>query len=193
LPRCDCTTYVVDILKETFTAMGKSADWKRVEAKALANNNSTQTGMNGIPIQQALESELGWKGVFWAPDPTFKYKKGNGSDDTEHGYAYHTAKQGKYYKVTVDQTVVNFAPEVGSTTAKDTTGLEKLKKIPFGVLTARGARHMALIVKGIVYEVHWNETSAKATLYGATPLEDWGWDSGAIVAPADDVTAAFAP
>lgn len=193
LPGCNCTTYVVDMLKQTFTAMGQSVDWTKVEKKALANNGPGQTGMNGIPIQQALESEFGWKGVFWAPDPNFKYKKKDGTDDTEHAYAYSTAKKGKYYKVTIDQTVVNFAPENGSTTAKDTTGLEKLKKIPFGVLTARGARHMALIVRGVVYEVHWDQASKSAGLYGATPLENWSWDSGAVVAPAADVAVAFAP
>jgi hypothetical protein len=163
-----------------------------VKTKALSLNGTGQTGMNGIPIQRALESELGWKGVFWAPDPNFAYKKSNGDAETEHSYAYSVAKnKGTYYKVSVDHTVVNFAPESGSSTTKDDSGLGKLKKIPFGVLTARGARHMALIVAGVVYEVHWDEKANSANLYGATPLESWGWDSGAIVAPPNDIAEAF--
>jgi hypothetical protein len=189
---CDCTTLVVDILQDTFAALGKSADWDKVKTKALSLNGTGQTGMNGIPIQRALESELGWKGVFWAPDPNFAYKKSNGDAETEHSYAYSVAKnKGTYYKVSVDHTVVNFAPESGSSTTKDDSGLGKLKKIPFGVLTARGARHMALIVAGVVYEVHWDEKANSANLYGATPLESWGWDSGAIVAPPNDIAEAF--
>ncbi|MEZ4401414.1 MAG: hypothetical protein R3B06_15420 [Kofleriaceae bacterium] len=62
---------------------------------------------------------------------------------------------------------------------------------PFGVLTARGARHMAIIVSGVVYAVHWDAGASAARLYAATPLEAWGWDSGAIVAPAADVDKAF--
>jgi hypothetical protein len=217
LPVCNCTTNVVDILEATFTAFGRDADWKKVKKKALKLNPKGETGMNGIPIQRALESELGWKGIFFAPDPTYKdYKKKKRDrsgavvndaagdpiwiDDDEHGYSWRQVKKKKkYYDVKVHHSVVNYAPETGasddapevSTTTKDTTQLDKLKKIPFGVLTARGAKHMALLVRGVVFEVHWDETSNAMNLYEQTPLEDWGWDSGVIVAPSEDVDKAF--
>lgn len=44
-----------------------------------------------------------------------------------------TVDKGTYYKVSVDHTVVNFAPEAGSSTTKDDSGLGKLKKLRFVV------------------------------------------------------------
>ncbi len=217
LPKCNCTTNVVDILEATFTAFGRDADWKKVKKKALKLNKKGETGMNGIPIQRALQSELGWKGIFFAPDPTYKsYKKKKRDsagdvmtdsagdpiwiEDDEHGYSWRQVKKKKkYYDVKVDHSVVDYAPEAGgsgdapdvSTTTKDTSQLDKLKKIPFAVLTARGAKHMALLVRGVVFEVHWDETASSMNLYQQTPLEDWWWDSGVIVAPSEDVDKAF--
>lgn len=217
LPKCNCTTYVVDMLEQTFTAMGRQKDWEKVREKALDYNAKGETGMNGIPIQRALEDVLGWKGIFWAPDPDYQHYMKKKRDtagtvvtddagkpvwipDWEHKSAWKKVKKKKtYYDVKVAHSVVNYAPEPGtyedapepSTTTKDTSQLDKLKKIPFGVLTARGARHMALLIYGVVYEIHWDQTSNSASLYQATPLEDWGWDSGVVVAPAEDVAKAF--
>lgn len=50
---------------------------------------------------------------------------------------------------------------------------------------------MALLVRGVVFEVHWDETASSMNLYQQTPLEDWWWDSGVIVAPSEDVDKAF--
>lgn len=217
LPRCNCTTYVVDVLAATFTALGRSSDWDKVKKKALALNDKGETGFNGIPLQRALESELGWKGVFWAPDPSYDHyrrrkRNADGSpmldaagqqmwkEDWEHKTSWKgVQKTGQYYKVDIAHSVINYAPEPGtavdapvaSKTKKDTTQLEKLETIPFAVLTARGGLHMALLIHGVVYEVHWDQSSSSANLYAATPLEDWGWDSGVIVAPAEDVDKAF--
>ncbi len=114
------------------------------------------------------------------------------------------AKDPTYYKMPVSAAVVNYHPEakdptvgknqwtpVDSTTRKDTTTLDKLRKIPFGVLTMYGGDHMALLIHGVVYEVHWDEESTSPGLYEAKDLEDYGWHTGAVVVPASELTKAF--
>jgi hypothetical protein len=86
--------------------------------------------------------------------------------------------------------VINYRPRPGSRTTQSLEGNERLRKIPFGVLSAREATHMGLIIRGVVVEVHYEQTSDKPTVIECTPLEEWGWLSGAIVAPAADVDAA---
>jgi hypothetical protein len=188
--KSDCTILVLDVLEQAFTAQGKAADWKKAKAKALELAKTRGGGISGIDIQQALVSELGWKGIFWAPDPSFHYT--SEADKSEHAVAYKKAREsGTYYGLPVEQSVVNYAPREGSGTTKETSQLQNLQAIPFGVLSARGARHMALIVRGTVYEVHWNETSDKPNVIEGTVLEKWAWLSGAIVVPTEDFRAAF--
>jgi hypothetical protein len=181
--------------------------------------------VDGVELQSALRSELGWKAIFGAPDPLYPsyQRRPRPYDhappgtafvhDTENKDRYDLATRGDkpVYRIhpghksdddlRISHTVMNYAPETAgrsitiagsdSTTRKDTTGLEKLARIPFGVLTAQGGNHMALILNGVVYEVHWDEHSDSPHLYARTSLETWGWGSGIIVAPADDVDKAF--
>jgi len=221
MPGCNCTTYVVDVLRETFKKVGRTADWKKVLEKTWAIKGKRE--VDGVELQSALKSTLGWKAIFWAPDPNYpdylRYQRPGGRadptlpmvSDEENKTRYDLATRRKdpvyrlYGKPTkndihVDQVVVNYAPEKAgraittpkdSTTVKDTTGLAKLVRIPFGVLTAKGGTHMALVVYGVVYEVHWSAHSNSLNLYAATPLEEFGWGSGIIVAPAEDVDRAF--
>jgi hypothetical protein len=113
---------------------------------------------------------------------------------SEHASAYQEVREkGTYKGLPVGPSVIDYRPAPGSRTAQTLEGIERLRKIPFGVLSARGARHMALVVRGVVIEVHYDQTSDKPTVIEGTPLEKWGWLSGAIVAPAADVDAAFPP
>jgi hypothetical protein len=217
LPKCNCTTYVADVLEWTFNKVGRSKDWKKVYKKALALNPKGMSGLNGMELQQALMDVLGWKAIFFARDPEYKHyrkRKRDASNNPvyvngvlqweplkEMEERYPTVKKKhKYYGLKVSHSVINYHPEEkiddgwtpeASTTTKDVTELRKLETIPIGVLTARGALHMALIVYGVVYEVHWDATSSDIDLYQSKALENWGWEGGLIVAPADDVDAAF--
>ena len=87
----------------------------------------------------------------------------------------------------VSAAVLNYHPEkadptagneqwmpVDSTTTRDTTSLDKMRTIPFGVLTMYGGDHMALLIHGVVYEVHWDEESTSLELYDAEDLVDYG-------------------
>jgi len=78
--------------------------------------------------------------------------------------------------------------------------LEKLKKLPFGVLSTHGGYHMTLIIYGKVLEVHWRASAHSVQLIEVTDFEKWAlgassgyhfYASGAIVAPGTDIDAAF--
>lgn len=205
--KSDCTELVYEILGKTFASAGQTATWTKVTGQARANTRARgATAVIGLDLLAALQSEAGWLGVFWAPDPTFAYTKtGTTTRDTEHEYAYTVARsaggpksrQGYYYKepqqpgVRIDRLAVKYAPEPGSKTTKDSAALDGLRALPFGVLAARGGKHMALLVRGKVVEIHWDQDSSSVTTIEGTPIESWAWKSGAIVAPAADVRAAF--
>jgi len=184
----DCTQYVYDILKYAFSAKGDAVTWKKVATTAAKSSGSG--GLRGTALQAALESQAGWKGVFWAPSPR------NPEDGTsEHPAAYkRVRKEGRYSKddVLVEKTksVVDFRPK-NPKTAPTFSALDQLKKVPLGVISARGGQHMTLLINGQVYEVHWDLPATDPNVIQATPLEKWQWQSGAIVMPAADFAAAF--
>lgn len=229
--RSDCTEFVIEVLGDIFTQQGRTADWAKIEKKYLQNRKARgAVKLTGLDIQAALQSEAGWKGIYWAPDPEYLVPKeelsgydprtGKGIQSEEAKYSYTRAKsKGTYYKdpknkvpgVSVTHSVVNYAPEMpseasrraghpDSKTKKDTTMLDKLKKLPFGVLTTHGARHMTIITNGKVVELHYDEPATSVDVIAQTDLERWAvgsgsgfhyFASGVIVAPASDVDAAF--
>ncbi|MBW3571599.1 MAG: DUF4157 domain-containing protein [Gemmatimonadetes bacterium] len=215
--RTDCTQIVLEILGDTFRQQGRAADWAKVRAR-YAKNTTARGGdrLSGIDVQAALQSEAGWKGIYWAPDPAYQIpsEELSGAKSNEASYALDRAKKGSYYKnfgkkgypgVSIDHTVINYAPEAprsgtASTTTRDVTGLNRLKKLPFGVLSAHGGHHMTVITYGKVIEVHWEEPSSSVDVIEQTDLESWAvgsksgyhyFASGAIVAPAEDVDRVF--
>lgn len=180
----DCTTYVVDVLRETFRLQGKTAEFNRVMARAVA---ASPNGLKGTELIKALQQEQGWTAIFWAPDPTTTDSGG------EHKYAAHIAKtKGTYYKIPVDvnKAIVGYRPE-DSSKLPDVTNLEKLKKLPFAVLAAKGGMHMSLVLDGKVYEVHWSDGCESMRLIEDTALEKWSWNSGVIAGPKNEVDAAW--
>lgn len=201
----DCTIYVLEVLKDAFTQHGRAKEWEAINKKSGENKKLRgENTLSGIDLQAALQAGQKWAGLFWAPDPTYKSYTWKSVKSDEQSYAYHVAKkQGTYYKgfvkdypgISIDKLVIDYAPEQGSSTVKNTKELVRLKRLPFGVLSAHGGYHMCLIVSGVVYEVHWSESSKSLRLMEATLLESWGglgrWGSGAIVAPRADVDKAW--
>jgi len=176
LKKTDCTIYVLDILRSAFTAVGKGKEWDATFADAQRNSGSS--GFKGTELMKSLQSKMGWVGVFWAPDSK--------SSDGENSYAAAIAKRkGSYYGIEVDpeKAVTDYQPEDGRDA--EMGNMNKLHQIAFGVLAARGGSHMAMIVGGAVFEVHWSSSSDDHDLFEDTDLADWGWGSGAIVMPPD--------
>lgn len=216
----DCTSFVLELLSATFAQQGRAADWAKVQKKYAENTAARGgLGLSGLDVQAALQSEAGWQGIYWAPDPSYQIPKAelDKANSSEASYTSAIAKKQKtYYKdfgkagypgVSIAQRVINYAPEKptapaapASTTTVDTSQLEKLKKVPFGVLAAHGGEHMTIISYGKVVEVHWRKAATDPNLIEETSLEKWAvgpnsgyhyYASGTIVAPAADIVAAF--
>ncbi len=137
---------------------------------------------------KALQTKRGWEALFWAPDPL-----DSADGQSEHPYAYRIVRRkGTYYGITVDpaKSVINYR-RTSATNPTDLTGIERLRRLQFGVLAARGGTHMALVVNGAVYEVHWSSPATDRNAIEATPLESFVWQSGAIAAPAGDLSLAW--
>ena len=182
----DCTEYVLTVLDQAFAAAGLSARWRTMRRQAA--RNSGPKGLKGIEVIKAIQAECSWQALFWAPDPR------NPADNmTEHPYAYHiVSTRHAYYGIHVDpaRSVVNYRRTSPSRQA-DLTGVERLRRLPFGLLAARGGYHMALIVNGDVHEVHWDEPATSRDAITATPLENFVWQSGVIAAPPGDLDLAW--
>jgi len=183
----DCTSYVWEVLGETFGAKGKGDTWTAVakEAKKLSGS-----ALKGTDLLTALESKAGWKAVFWSPDPK------NPQDKTsEHPVAYKAVKsKGEYYKIGVDKakSVVDYRPTSASK-VEDMSNLDRLRQVPMAVIAAHGGLHMTLLINAQVYEVHWDKPPSDPDVIQATPLENWEWQSGVVVMPAEDFDRVFKP
>lgn len=181
----DCTTYVLDVLKSAFNAKGQGATWTKVMATASAASGGS---LKGTEVLKALQSEADWEGVFWSPDPRNPQDK-----SSEHPVAYKTVvAKGTYYGVNVDasKSVTNYRRTDPAAT-QDLSGIEKLRRLQFGVIAMRGGLHMALLVNGSVYEIHWDKPATDPDAIQATPLETFAWQSGVIVAPKGDLARAW--
>jgi hypothetical protein len=182
-----------------------------------AKTGKKDVGLNGLELQRTLMSELGWKAIFFARDVNYRTYKRRDRDaegliqpvhwspdptSTQWVDAATRAKHPRYARtIPISQTVLNFHPETPrgdqsatpdpSSTVMDTSTLDQLRTIPFGVLSVRDAYHMGVLVRGIVYEVHWDETSNKLELFTSKPLADWGWPNGVVVVPPEEFAKAF--
>jgi hypothetical protein len=231
----DCTDFVIEVLGDTFAQQGRASDWVKVKKKYRQNTKARgEVSLSGLDIQAALQSEAGWKGIYWAPDPNYLIPREEFADyyvdptgrktgvkSEEAKFTSNLAKnKGTYYKdfgkvgypgLSVAHSVTGYAPEMPkeprkegypgpSPTKKTNTQLDKLKKLPFGILSGHGGFHMTIITYGRVIEVHWRAKVTSVEIIEQTNLEQWevgpqsGYHSiasGMIVAPAEDVDAVF--
>ena len=171
----DCTTYVTDVLARAFAAKGQATQWR--DTMAAATRASGASGLKGTEVIRALQDRHGWGAAFWAPDPTDPQ-----DGMAEHPYAYRIVQRsGTYYGITVDRSksVLNYR-RTRAANPTDLSGIERLRRLPFAVLAARGGMHMALVVNGAVYEVHWTAPATDRDAVQATPLETFAWQSGVV-------------
>jgi hypothetical protein len=182
----DCTEYVKDVLKRAFAAKGQAGVWTDVLREATTRSRAA--GLKGTEVIKALQTKQGWEALFWAPDPL-----DTADGQAEHPYAFNIVrKKGTYYGITVDQTklVINYR-RTNAANPTDLSGIERLRRLQFGVLAARGGMHMALVVNGAVYEVHWSSPATDRNAIEATPLQNFVWQSGTIAAPPGDLALAW--
>jgi hypothetical protein len=187
----DCTEYVLAVLDQAFAAQGLTAEWRAVRRKAL--HASGRDGLKGTEVIRALQVERAWTAVFWAPDPRHPADLKPGDKKSEHKWAYRNVRlYGTYYHITVDpaRSVIDYRP-TRAASPPDLTGIERLRRLQFGLFAARGGRHMAMIVNGDVHEVHWDVPATSRDAITATPLEQFSWLSGVIAAPPGDLDLAW--
>jgi hypothetical protein len=193
----DCTVYVKQVLERAFAAGGQTPAWTKVWATAL--RTSAPDGIKGTELMKALQAELGWEALFWGADP-----RNPADGQPDHPVAYKAAKAGEYYgiRLLVANAVVGYR-RTAAGAAADLGGIERLRRLPFGVLTTIGGVHMAMIINGSVYEVHWDKPATDRNAVEATPLESFGtrlvrlprgdfnYATGAIAAPPGDIGLAW--
>lgn len=173
----DCTTFLLEVLKQAYLAAGLEKEWDEIFRAAVSASGST--GFKGIELMKALQ-KTGWTGHYWNPDVK---NPGDGGD--EHPWSYYLAKKNNEYyglPVDMDRSVLDYNLSDVSKT-HSSPGLDALKEVPFAVLAAKGGQHMAVVVYGKVYEVHWTTSATSKAVITDVPLEEWGWMSGAIVVP----------
>ena len=181
----DCTTYGTNVLDAAYTAKGRATVWADVMREA---RRASGRDLKGTEILRALQRLDGWQAVFWSPDPRHPQDR-----TSEHPFAYRIVRErGTYYGITVDSTksVIDYR-RTSPGAAVQTDGLERLRRLPFGALAARGGTHMAVIVNGDVYEVHRHLPATDRNAIEATPLERFAWQSGVIAAPPGDLALAW--
>lgn len=173
----DCTTFVLEILSQAYKAAGLADEWARIFNEAVVGSGST--GFKGLELMQALQRS-GWSGHYWNPD--VKNPRDNGD---EHPWSYYLAnKNDEYYGLEVDmnRAIINYNL-TDMDEAHSSSGLDALRKVPFAVLGAKGGKHMAVVVYGKVYEVHWSASPTSDAVISEVDLGEWGWLSGAVVIP----------
>ena len=182
----DCTEYVKDVVARAFAGKRQSDAWAAVLARA--SKSSGAGGLKGTEVIEALQLVQHWEALFWSPDPR------NPQDGTsEHPFAYQIVRnKHTYYGIAVDpaKSVVNYR-RTNPAAKQDMTGIERLRRLQFGVLAARGGTHMAMVLNGAVYEVHWDRPATDRDTVEATPLESFAWQSGVIAAPPRDLGLAW--
>jgi hypothetical protein len=195
--RSDCTVYVKQVLERSFAAGGQAPAWTAVWATAL--RTSGPGGVKGTELMKALQAEIGWEALFWGADPRHP-----ADGQADHPHAYRRAREGEYYgiRLLVANAVVGYRCTAAGA-APDLGGIERVRRLPFGVLTTLGGVHMALIINGSVYEVHWAKPATDRNAVEATPLESFGkalvhlsrgnfnYATGAIAAPPGDIGLAW--
>jgi hypothetical protein len=174
--KTDCTEFVLSVLRQTFAAQGRSADFDRAFAKA--RETSGAGGFRGTELMKALQTELGWSGMYWAGDL-------DADAETRYGY-YLQKKNGTYYGIKVDPTHAVTGFKTGAS-----PNFEKLKKLPFALLTTKGGMHMGVVLNGHIYELHWSNNCDSPDVLMESNLPDWIWSAGAMVAPPEEVKTAW--
>jgi hypothetical protein len=196
----DCTIFASDALKAAFKTKGQSAKWDAVilEMRAMGDRDvppshrhyAMRHDIQATRLIAALVKECGWTATFWSPDPR------NPDDrDPEHPDAYRKVREtGIYHESQIpidkDKLVIEYR-RTDSQSVTDFTGVDRLRNLPFGCFTTRGGTHVAAILNGSVYEMHWKHQAHDKSAIESTPLERFTWNSGVLAAPPGDLDLAW--
>lgn len=176
--------------------------------------SGTKDGLRMTVLMGMLVKEHRWQSILWAPDLDHPWD-GDSEHTNAIRWAMQRGDYYSV-PVNADDAVLNYRPSNPEVLAKkltrskqvwdrrreckagypdrwtdssrpaDREGLERLRKIPFGILAARGGKHIAIILDGKVYEAHSRSRCTDPELIEVTDLYCWWWNSGVIIVPPDD-------
>ncbi len=167
-----CIGWAMENVGAAYAAAGKSQRWAEILHTVVSK------GSKGMDLAKELKKD-GWQAIYWNPDAKHPV-----DGNPEHSFsAVQVARGNGYYGVAVDAQVINYRPTDGQGTTRDTSGLDKLKQVPFFFGVAKGGVHTFVGRQGEVNEFHWAEMPDSKRAIQQTPLKDWGWNSGLIMVP----------
>ncbi len=170
LTESSCVVWAMECAAYAFNKVGQSAVWNRVASNARRNR------LKGTVLIKDL-IDIGWTGIYWNP-------VSDTGDRGEHSFSYSVAKKSKtYYKIPIQDYVLNYRPMGSSKTTTDETGLAKLAKVPFWVGCAGGGRHVFCGTGKKVSEFHWTSPATDTHAMELVSLQTYPWLSGIIVIP----------
>lgn len=200
--KTDCIQWCVDNLKIAYTSLEEDERWETIkeESKKKSFEKSEEEGIIGTELSNVLIEKERWKAIYYNPDI-----KNPEDDDTEHKWSHDKLKEtGKYYGVPVSDSIINYRPttmaiikekgkiketrKIEDVTPKENEDkITQLKKVPFGIVLARGGKHTAVFSYGKVYEVHYDHGPRELELIEVKDFEEtWQWLSGVVVIPPAD-------
>ncbi|MES2964368.1 MAG: hypothetical protein V4760_10785 [Bdellovibrionota bacterium] len=169
-----CEIFVTKYLQRGFEEISQASVYKRIN-KFLTDNDR-----DGLALAFALR-KLGWKIVYWNTDanvtpPLPEDRKIMGQTPADHVWSTKLAlNKREYYGVPIDAVMINFAPQKGSKTKKDTSAYARLADVPYYVGISHAGFHVWQGSYGNVTESHsfWDPTDRHNIEVGsfAPPLE----------------------
>jgi hypothetical protein len=178
----DCITYVMNVLMFAFEQTGQP------EKAAKVRENAHE----GMKLAKYLTA-IGWKAYFWTPDSRLPR-----DGLSEHIVAYKkAATDNSYYTVPLSGLIVDYnltpIPDQGlidrllhgtkPSRVPNFARFEKLSKVKFACVMAKGGRHNVMLSYGMIFQVHYEKIGAG--LYERSPFYSWDWLSGIVVLPPD--------
>jgi hypothetical protein len=172
LKESSCIGWVYENVGAAYQAAGKADRWNEILRTVAAK------GSKGTDLAKELQKD-GWESVYWNPDTK---KSADGS--AEHTYSAAIVNRNKtYYGIKVDHQLTNYRPATDSNTQADSSGIDKLKDIPFFFGLARGGMHTFVGRDGNVNEFSWTSMPNSTSAIKDVPLQDYAWLSGLIMVP----------
>ena len=189
----DCSTFVLNVLKHTYTEVGQSQTANNiVNSMGMAQRGSdTKPKYYSDVLYRKLVTAFGWKAIYCTPD-----RRHPNDGQNEHTFATAVVESKcRYFGIPVEYTVINYQPSPETDpffqkvnpdyTAQKLNAIDlaALDKVKFGIGMSRGGDHAWLFSSGSVYEVH--QASIGNGLYEIRKLPKFPWNSNLIVVPPD--------
>jgi hypothetical protein len=201
----NCVFYQMDATETGHEQSNAKGVWTKIhdryEKAEKLKEHGHGPGGTGDQLFKGFE-DAGWVGIYYNPDICNPFDKFTQPENaTHHINSYKTwISTGQYTHLPAPVGIINYDPTlryqaanearkdgsgdlVDTLTNMDTSQLDKLANVPYGVLIARDAYHTALIILGKVYEVHWEKFPDDPNLFAATDLKDWDWLDGMLMVP----------